>query len=224
MREVHRSSCIRRRLGRVPAALAFALTLALSCCLVLAGCGQSEDTTPGETTTTSTPVAVAGRPAEGLEPIAIDGPGEAAAKAALPEALEAGEQERANAGQAWPDLTGAEPVLEAYLVRVTMGGEVALLEVRADGTPHNMHAYQKAFDAGSLVWVPAENVKGMTASAQSEGQKEAVAAVEDVMTDAFPDEDLAAAIHGYRFVYVKDDTILLAIEVDPEGELISVGS
>lgn len=207
------------------AAPVLALSLAVACCLALVGCGDDGQTADsGDGSTTSTPTAVSGRPAEGLEPIAVDGPGEAAAKAGLPRALEVAEQDRAAAGHAWPDLEGAEPVLEAYLVRVTMGDEVALLEVQADGTPHNLHASQKAFDAGSLVWVPKENVKGTTASTQSEAQKRAIAAVEGVMTDAFPDEDVAVAIHGYRFVYVKDDMILLTIEIDPEGELISAGN
>jgi len=204
--------------------LLVAVALLLVCCTILAGCGESKETTAGDGSTTSTPSAVSGRSAEGLEPIPIDGPGETAAKDALPQALDAAEQNRATAGQAWPDLTGAEPVLEAYLLRVTMGGEVALLEVRADGTPHNLYAYQKAFDAGSLVWVPEENVTSTFGSARSDREKDAVAAVEEVIADAFPDENAEVVIHGYRFVYVKNEMILLAIEVDLEGALISVGS
>lgn len=204
--------------------LLVAVALLLVCCTILAGCGESKETTAGDGSTTSTPSAVSGRSAEGLEPIPIDGPGETAAKDALPQALDAAEQNRATAGQAWPDLTGAEPVLEAYLLRVTMGDEVALLEVRADGTPHNLYAYQKAFDAGSLVWVPKENVKGPTVEPRSDSEKDAVDAVQGVITDAFPDEDTDVAVHGYRFVYVRDDMILLTMEVDPVGELISVGN
>ena len=204
--------------------LLVAVALLLVCCTILAGCGESKETTAGDGSTTSTPPAVSGRSAEGLEPIPIDGPGETTAKGALPQALEVAEQNRAAAGQAWPDLTDAEPVLEAYLLRVTMGDEVALLEVRADGTPHNLYAYQKAFDAGSLVWVPEENVTSTFGSARSDREKDAVAAVEEVIADAFPDENAEVVIHGYRFVYVNNEMILLAMEVDLEGALISVGS
>jgi len=209
----------RRRLPLLAAA-----ALLLVSCTTLAGCGENQETISGDGSTTSTPAATSGRSAEGLEPIPAGGPGETAAKDALPQALEVAEQNRATAGQAWPDLTGVEPVLEAYLLRVTMGDEVALLEVRADGTPHNLYAYQKAFDAGSLVWVPKENVKGPTVEPRSDSEKDAVDAVEGVITDAFPDEDTDVAVHGYRFVYVKDDMILLTMEVDPVGELISVGN
>jgi len=201
------------------------VALALACCLALAGCGDSQDTAGDDGgSTTSTPVATTGVSAEGLEPIPTNGPGESAALVALPAALEQGRQEAATAGEPWPDLTGAKPILQAYLVRVTMGDEAALLEVRADGTPHNLHAYQKAFDAGSLLWVPEDDLQTSTAAPQSDAEKAAVAAVEEDMADAFPDEALETAVHGYRFVYVRDEMIVLTVEIDPAGGVISVGS
>ena len=201
------------------------VVLALVVCLATLGCDQGPETTdPGTNPRTTTPPAVIGTSAEGLEPIPTDGPGESAAVAARPAALAAAKQTRESSGQSWPDLSGASPVLEAYLVRAAMGEDVALLEVRADGKAHNVYAYQKAFDAGSLVWTPKENVKSPSAAPQSETEKAAVAAVEEVMADAFPDEDVAVALHGYRFAYVKDGMIVLTLEIDPEGGVISVGS
>jgi hypothetical protein len=108
-------------------------------------------------------------------------------------------------------------------VRADYDGQVALFEVRADGTPHNIYAYPRAFDSGSILWTSAENSQGSTAEPQSDREKAAVEAVRSVMADAFPGETLGYAVQGYRFVYVRDGATALTLEVDPEGGIISVG-
>ena len=131
---------------------------------------------------------------------------------------------RTGAGLPWPDLTGIEPRLVAYLVRVDYDGQVSLFEVRADGIAHNLYAYQKAFDSGSIVWTSSDMALSAKAAPQSDREKAAVAAVEAEMKDAFPNEPLAVSVHGYRFVYLKDGMSALALEVAPDGSVISVGN
>jgi len=96
---------------------------------------------------------------------------------------------------AWPDadwdvLASAEPRLVAYVVRAESNGQVALFEVRADGLPHNLYAYHKAFDSGSIIWTSADDALGGSVEAQSAGEAQAVSAVDAVMRDAFPDDAL----------------------------------
>lgn len=200
------------------------VTLAMLVVVSLTGCGGAADDGPAGAEATSTAPAQSQTDAPlGLEAIPAEGPGEAAALAALPAALEAAEAMQAAAGLAWPDLSGLEPSFVAYLVRADYDGQVALFEVRADGTPHNIYAYPRAFDSGSILWTSAENSQGPVAEARSDREKAAVEAVRSVMADAFPGETLSYAVHGYRFVYVRDGAAVLTLEVDPEGGVISAG-
>lgn len=154
--------------------------------------------------------------------IPVDGPGEAAALAALPGLLPAAEQTVIGSGGQWPDIRGAEPRLVAYLVRAEMDGQVTLFEVRADGIAHSLNAYHRAFDSGSLIWTPVADSRTVTAQPRSATERSAVEAVRSVMTDAFPDEQLDVAIAGYRFAYVDDGAVALTVEVGADGVLGAV--
>lgn len=201
------------------------LACATAVLLLLAACGgdAGDGTTTDDATSTGTPAGQTAAP-EGFEAIPTDGAGESAALAAVPAALEAGKEMRTGAGLDWPDLAGIEPRLIAYLIRVDYDGQVALFEVRADGIAHNLYAYQQAFDSGSIVWTSADMAAGAKAEPQSDREKDAVAAVEAAMEDAFPNEAVAVSVHGYRFVYLDGDTSVLALEVAPDGSIISVGN
>lgn len=191
----------------------------------LAGCGgAADDGDAGTEATASAPSAGQPDAPQGLEPMPTDGAGESAALAAVPAALEAGKTMREGSGMAWPDLSGLEPSFVAYLVSAEYDGQVALFEVRSEGTPHNLYAYPRAFDSGSIVWTAAENSQGPKAEPRSDRETAAVEAVRAAMTDAFPGETLSFAVQGYRFVFVRDGAVVLSLEVDPQGGVISVGS
>lgn len=195
--------------------LTIAVTLLAALTLVACGGGGSETVEP-----TSTPEPSAAPSAtEGFDPIAIDGPAEASALAAVPAAAES---QREAVGAPWPDVAGIEPVLTAYLVRAEMDGQVTLFEVRADGIAHSLYAYQKAFDSGSLVWTPADMATGPTAAPQSAAEKAAAEAVRAAMADAFEGQPFEVAMFGYRFSYVRDGLLLMNVNVDPDGGAVSV--
>lgn len=199
--------------------LAAALAVSLGAC----GSGVEEEGSP-EVDGGSSTTATEGAPAGETEAMATDGPGESAAVEGLDESLAEGKTIQESAGQPWPDMTGAEPAFTAYLLAVEMDGQIAMFEVRADGIPHGLYAYQQAFDAGTLVWSPGDFAGTPRAEPQSEPEKAAVAAVDAAMRDSFPDATYTVSIYGYRFNYIKDGTQLLTLEVATDGSVISVGS
>ncbi len=191
----------------------------LALALALGGCG--DDPEDAEEVTATTPVA-SGLPSEGLDPMPTDGANEAEALAKARELLPV---ERASGD--WEDvdfeaLGASDPRLVAYLVRVDLGGQVALFEVRADGIAHNIYQYQRAFDSGSIIWTPAEESQGRTSAPVSAGEINAAAAVESAMRDAFPEDPFTVSIHGYRFVYSAEGAGTMTFEIAPGGSLISV--
>jgi hypothetical protein len=205
---------------RAVACLAASLALAL----VLGGCGGDGDDVAPEAVAADSAATTANAVApEGFDAIDASGPGEAAALAALPDVLEQAKQMRESSGVEWPDLTGVEPRLTAHVLAVDMNGQSALFEVRADGVAHNLYAYQRAFDAASLVWTPTAESSGTRAVAQSDPEKAAAAAVDAAMRDSFPEGAYSVGVYGYRFVYLAGDTTLLAVEISADGTLISVG-
>ncbi|MBN2848819.1 MAG: hypothetical protein JXP72_10310 [Coriobacteriia bacterium] len=204
---------------RMVAVLGIALALALS----LGGCSDAGEGDPAtETDDGSSPVAEA--PAGGvtqlvgLDPIATDGPGERAALAALPAALESARGMHVAGGGAWPDLAGAEPVLTAYVLVTELEDQSTLFEVRADGIVHSLYAYQRPFDSGTLVWTPTADGIGETAAPRSDAERAAAAAVQEAMSEAFGGQSFEVAVFGYRFSYIKDETLLLNITVGPSGD------
>jgi len=204
---------------RMVAVLGIALVLALS----VIGCSDAcEGDSAAETDDGSSPVAES--PAGGvtrlmgLDPIAIDGPGERAALAALPAALESARGMHVAGGGAWPDLTGAEPVLTAYVLVTELGDQSTLFEVRADGIVHSLYAYQRPFDSGTLVWTPTADGIGETAVPRSDAEQAAAAAVQEAMSEAFEGQSFEVAVFGYRFSYIKGETLLLNITVGPAGD------
>jgi hypothetical protein len=199
------------------------LLLMLALALAFAGCdaGPAEVETGDEGSGTGE-VVTSGQPSTpAAEAMPATGPGESAALAALPEATD---QLHKLSSLVWPDLTGVEPALVAYLIAVDMGDQTALFEVRADGIAHSLYAYQKAFDAGTIVWTPTAQSLSVRSGAQSDPERAAVAAVETAMRDAFPDAALAAAVYGYRFEYAKAGAKLIAIEIAADGSPISAGN
>lgn len=198
--------------------------LLLAMTLVLAGCG---DQAPAEDTDTETPAVEPAVPSgttiAGSDPMPTDGVNETAALEAV--AVIYAEQRDGNtwADVDWAALDAVAPVFNAYLVRVDLGGQAALFEVRSDGLPHNLYAFQKAFDSGSIIWIPAEDATGAFTGAQSDGELMAADAVNDAMRDAFPDDNFTVTIHGYRFVYLQGERSVFTIEVAPDGSMISAG-
>lgn len=191
--------------------------------VALAGCddGSVSESTEESATATDTAAPVTA-PLEGYDAMPADGPNESAALAALPDAIADAKAAGEPAGVDWTSIEGAEPRLVAYLARVDLGGQAALFEVRADGVPHNIYGYQRAFDSGSINWTAADAVATAPVEPQSTGELNATAAVEVAMLDAFPDNPLAAAIHGYRFAYVLDGAEPVVIEIAPDGSVISI--
>ena len=203
------------------------LTVAVALAAIV-GCGTSTEApaAAGDDATTDTADVGAGAALEGFDAIPADGAGEAEAVVALGTVLPDARAMIEAAGSAWPEIDGVEPRLVAHLVRVDLADQVALFEVRADGIAHNLYAYQKAFDSGSIIWTPAEMAQSPSAAPRSPHETSAVAAVQAAMADAFPDEEFTVAVKGYRFVYIAGDAVLLTVEIGVDGAVISttVGS
>lgn len=189
----------------------------LTCGALLFGCGDagepaSETTAPATTTESTIPL-------EGYDAMPADGAREAEAASAAARELDAVAELSADQRTALK----ADQRLIAYLVRAELDGQVALFEVRADGLAHNIYGYPRAFDSGSIIWTPAENAQVPGAEAQSEGEKRAVAAVDEVMRDAFPDGGFTTALGGYRFAFIAEGVDPVHIEIGADGTtLISV--
>lgn len=203
--------------------LLFAVMLAMV--VVLAGCDNVEVDSPeaGKGVDAPTQSDTSTVP-EGMDAMPTDGPGEAAAVAALPGALSEAKKMQEGAGLEWPAVEGITPIFTAYLIAVDMNGQSALFEVRADGIPHSLYAYQKAFDAGTLIWTPSDAASSERRAPQSPAETAAVSAVESAMRDSFPEASFSASVYGYRFVYLKDGAVLLTLEIDSAGSVISAGS
>lgn len=202
--------------------LVTALVLALSACGGPASSGDTKSS--GADTPSATPSVGGSSAADGPEAMPTDGPGESAAVAALPNALNQAKQMREGAGMQWPNLSKAQPRFTAYILAAEMNGQVALFEVRSDGIAHSLYAYQQAFDAGTIIWTPVAQSTSVRSAPQSAAEKSASAAVEAAMKDAFPDNSVVVTIYGYRFVYLDGNTQLLILEVAPDGSVISAGS
>lgn len=196
--------------------------LALALALLLGvGCAPAADVDSPETGTGSGEEQPAAEDAPApAEAMPTDGPGESAAVAELPAAL--GKAEKASS-IVWPDLSGAEPSFTAYLIAAEMDGQLALFEVRADGVVHGLYAYQKAFDAGTLLWTPSADYAIPRVAPQGDAERAAVASVEAAMRDSFPDAAFTVGVYGYRFEYVKDGGVLMILEVATDGSVISAG-
>jgi hypothetical protein len=188
--------------------------------LALTACGS--DGGSGAAEPTATPEPAAAPSAEGLVPIAIAGPAETAALAAVPAALESQREAHIAAGGAWPEITGIEPVLTAYILRADMGDQLTLFEVRADGIVHSLYAYQRPFDSGSLIWSPNGSTTGRDAEPTSDGERAAIEAVRSAMTDAFEGETIRVSLYGYRFSFIKDGVLLMDAEIDPDGGSVGI--
>lgn len=202
------------------------IVLAIALGVALTGC---EPDTEAEVDTSgageSSPSAPSGgASAADLEAMPTDGPGESAVVQGLDGSLAEAKVIHEGAGLEWPDMTGSEPVFTAYIIVVDMDGQGTMLEVRADGIPHGLYAYQRPFDAGTLIWSPGDFSSSPRAVAQSEPEKAAVAEVDAAMRDSFPDATYTVSVYGYRFTYVKDGSQVLILEIATDGSVISVGT
>ncbi|MBN1192809.1 MAG: hypothetical protein JXA36_03850 [Coriobacteriia bacterium] len=190
--------------------------------LALGGCdGAAEDVAEDAAQTAVTSEVAA--PTQVFDAIPTDGPGESAALSMVPGALEQAKEMREAAGMEWPDLEGIEPILTAYVIAVDMSDQGALFEVRADGVPHNLYAYQRALDVASAVWAPTSQIGDARGLPQSDAEKAAVASVEAAIRDSFPDDAFSVAIYGYRFVYLAEGESVLTLEVGTDGAVFSAG-
>lgn len=198
--------------------------LALVLMLGLAGCGEKAVTISQDAPSESVDDGTAGGSAPaGFDAIPADGANE---KAALKGATAAFKTERDSGKWSdvdWAALEKAGPVLVAYVVRVDLGGQIALFEVRADGVAHNIYGYQRAFDSGSIIWTPAEGQKTATAATDSAGEKSAASAVESAMRDAFPEDQFTVSMHAYRFAYIAAGQKPFTFEIGPDGTMLDAG-
>lgn len=193
----------------------------LALALMLGGCDGAPADPEEEAGTTDQQASAT--PPEGYDAMSADDANEAEALAKAQELLPVEKASGEWEGVDFDSLEVAGPRFVAYLVRVDLGGQVALFEVRADGIAHNIYQYQRAFDSGSLIWTAAEDSQGPTAEPTSAGEVAAASSVESVMRDAFPDDPFSVSIHGYRFVYMAEGTSSMTFEIAPGGSLISVG-
>ncbi|MHB1135712.1 MAG: hypothetical protein ACYCXR_02280 [Coriobacteriia bacterium] len=189
----------------------------LACGTLLVGCGDADE--PALETTAPVASTASTIPLEGYDAMPTDGTGEAAAATAAVRELDAvadlSDEERAS--------LQADQRLIAYLVRVELDGQVALFEVRSDGLAHNIYSYPRAFDSGSIIWTPADSAQMPGAEARSVGEQRSVAAVDEVMRDAFPDGGFSTALGGYRFAFIAEGIEPVHIEIGADGTtLISV--
>ncbi len=187
-----------------------ALLLAL-----LTGCGSEAEPVQDDE-----PAAVSESPVslEGLDAMPEDGAGESTAAAAAVAAIDA--VPAAELASADREALKADRRLVAYLVRGELEGQAALFEVRADGIAHNIYGYGRAFDSGSIIWQPADEMEGESVAPRSEGEMDAVAAVDEVMRDAFPDGGFTLGAGGYRFAFVAEGLSPVLIEVAADGSTI----
>lgn len=187
-----------------------ALLLAL-----LTGCGSEAEPVQDDE-----PAAVSESPVslEGLDAMPEDGAGESTAAAAAVAAIDA--VPAAELASADREALKADRRLVAYLVRGELEGQAALFEVRADGIAHNIYGYGRAFDSGSIIWQPADEMEGESVAPRSEGEMDAVAAVDEVMLDAFPDGGFTLGAGGYRFAFVAEGLSPVLIEVAADGSTI----
>ncbi len=187
-----------------------ALLLAL-----LTGCGPEAEPVQDDE-----PAAVSESPVslEGLDAMPEDGAGESTAAAAAVAAIDA--VPAAELASADREALKADRRLVAYLVRGELEGQAALFEVRADGIAHNIYGYGRAFDSGSIIWQPADEMEGESVAPRSEGEMDAVAAVDEVMRDAFPDGGFTLGAGGYRFAFVAEGLSPVLIEVAADGSTI----
>jgi len=162
----------------------------------------------------------AGLVAAEVETMTADGPGESAALGMLPGLVDDAAAMLAGADAA-PDVEGATVALVAYLASVELDDQVTLCEVRADGIVHSLYAYYRPFDGGSLVWEADDPLVSSAAAPRSAGERSVVEAVESEMAEDFPDVALTTRVYGYRYAYVRDDAVVLVLEVTPDGRLIS---
>lgn len=187
-----------------------ALLLAL-----LTGCGSEAEPVQDDE-----PAAVSESPVslEGLDAMPEDGAGESTAAAAAVAAIDA--VPAAELASTDREALKADRRLVAYLVRGELEGQAALFEVRADGIAHNIYGYGRAFDSGSIIWQPADEMEGESVAPRSEGEMDAVAAVDEVMRDAFPDGGFTLGAGGYRFAFVAEGLSPVLIEVAADGSTI----
>lgn len=207
---------------------AVALALIVALAVAVGGCSKSADVDKpdlgGSVDGSQESTTRTAQSADAFEAIPADGAGESAALAALPQALVEAQPMHEASGMRWPSLAGVEPFLNAYIISADMNGQAALLEVRADGIAHGMYAYQRAFDAATLIWAPAESFTSPRAEPQSERERAAVDAIRAALSDEFPEAAPSVAVYGYRFVYARDGAVVLILEVATDGSVISVGS
>lgn len=213
---------MKRTWGTLGALVALMLALALG----LTACGGGSKESAGGASSPDAGGGSQSAETERFAAIPTDGPGESAAVKALPAALEEGKAMRETAGMEWPDITGIEPRLTAYLIAVEKAdGTYALAEVWADGVAHTLYNPAVALDTKLFIWSQPDS-GSPRAAARSDREKAACAAVEKAAAPSFPGETLTVKVYGYRFTYLKDgeDFPVMTLEMATDGSVISVGN
>ncbi len=195
--------------------LATIVAIALTSLALLAGCDGAPEPA-ADATATPAATSAATRPLEGYDAMPAEDSGEAKAAASAVRELdtlsEISEEQRA--------ALKADQRLIAYLVRAEMDGQVALFEVRAEGLAHNIYSYPRAFDSGSIIWMPAANAPAGGREAASEGERRAVAAVDEMLLDAFPEGGFTVEPGGYRFAFLAQGIEPVHVEIAADGAAV----
>jgi hypothetical protein len=204
------------------------LTLALLVFVAatVAGCGAPAASGPAGSTTATAAAAASGPYAA----IAIAGAHEKAAESALSAAVVVANDSAKSQKKTPVDVTDATATLVAYVVQAQVADQVALFEVRADGRAYELYKYPAPPDPKALSWQPATVSEGaFLTDAASNGESEAVAAVEAVVKIAKPGEAPTVKVYGYTFFWIKADGTPastvggtpFSVTVDPKGNASS---
>ena len=201
------------------------ITVGVAVCLTLVGCSNTTTSTVPSGSQHGVKDGAPAAPSlpERYAEIAIGGPHEKAALAAVPAALESNLGRIKNSESMVPDLSALKPTFTAYIVSAMSDDTMVLFEVHADGVAHPLYNWSASADASNIMkQSPAFGSEAILVEPTSDAEKAAVAATKAVLDTAIPDKDFSVKIAGYRFSYITGRESMLQLEINPDGGVISI--
>jgi hypothetical protein len=162
--------------------------------------------------------------------IAIAGPPEKAALAALPGALKVISQSTSQVGGKPTDVGSAQATLVCYDVIARVGSQIVQFEVHADGVAYGLSQYPNKASTRTLLWQPAaKNAVDYSVAPATDAERAAVAAVTTIVKAAKPGSTVTVKISGYTFYWLGADGqpvktpggTAFHVTVDPVGHATS---
>jgi hypothetical protein len=136
--------------------------------------------------------------------IAISGPHEKAALAALPGVLKVVADSTTRVGGKPTDVGSAKATLVSYVVVARVGSQFVQFEVRADGVAYGLLQYPTKASSKTLLWQPAaKNAVDFSVSPASDAERSAVSAVTAIVKTAKPGVTATVRISGYAFYWLN---------------------